>query len=53
MLIDFFTDVRELRRVLKSKGVELVSVTDEDRSGPACLVAVEPYGNPILVDQHV
>ena len=51
--IDSFTDVRELQRELKSKGVELVSEADEEGKGPASFVAVDPDGNPILVDQHV
>ena len=51
--IDSFTDVRELQRELKSKGVELVSEADEESKGPASFVAVDPDGNPILVDQHV
>ena len=53
LLINSFTDVRELQRELKSKGVELVSEADEDGTGPASFVAVDPDGNLILVDQHV
>lgn len=48
-----FTDVRELQRRLKAAGVTLVSEADEATSGPASFVAVDPDGNPILVDQHV
>ena len=48
-----FTDVRELQRRLKRRGVELLSEADESTSGPASFVAVDPDGNPILVDQHV
>ena len=48
-----FTDVRELQRQLKAKGVQLVSEADEEATGPASLVAVDPDGNTILVDQHV
>ena len=48
-----FTDVRELQRQLKAKGVQLVSEADEETTGPASLVAVDPDGNTILVDQHV
>jgi hypothetical protein len=33
--------------------VELVSETDEAGSGPGSFMAVDPDGNPILVDQHV
>ena len=48
-----FTDVRELQRQLKAQGVEFVSEADESTTGPANFVAVDPDGNPILVDQHV
>jgi lactoylglutathione lyase len=48
-----FTDVRELQRQLKAQGVQLVNEADETTSGPASFVAVDPDGNPILVDQHV
>lgn len=48
-----FTDVRELQRQLKARGVELVQEADESTTGPAAFVAVDPDGNPILVDQHV
>ena len=48
-----FTDVRELQRQLKAQGVELVSEADESTTGPASFVAVDPDGNPILVDQHL
>ncbi len=51
--LDTFTDVRELQRQLKSQGVQLVSEADETTTGPASFVAVDPDGNPILVDQHV
>ncbi|MBI2809112.1 MAG: VOC family protein [Planctomycetes bacterium] len=48
-----FTDVRELQRRLKARGVELVTEADESTTGPASFMAVDPDGNPILVDQHV
>jgi catechol 2,3-dioxygenase-like lactoylglutathione lyase family enzyme len=48
-----FTDVRDLQRRLKAQGVELLSEADESTTGPASFVAVDPDGNPILVDQHV
>lgn len=48
-----FTDVRELQRQIKAQGVALVQEADETTSGPASFVAVDPDGNPILVDQHV
>jgi len=48
-----FTDVRELQRQLKAQGVQLMSEADETTTGPASFVAIDPDGNPILVDQHV
>lgn len=51
--LDTFTDVRDLQRQLKAQGVELMVEADETTTGPASFVAVDPDGNPILVDQHV
>jgi len=48
-----FDDVRELQRQLKAQGVQLTSEADETTTGPASFTAVDPDGNPILVDQHV
>ena len=48
-----FTDVRDLQRQLKAQGVQLLQQADESTTGPASFVAVDPDGNPILVDQHV
>jgi catechol 2,3-dioxygenase-like lactoylglutathione lyase family enzyme len=51
--LETFTDVRELQRRLKVQGVTLISEADENTSGPASFMAIDPDGNPILVDQHV
>ena len=51
--LDVFTDVRDIQRHLKAQGVELLTEADEDTTGPASFVVVDPDGNPILVDQHV
>jgi uncharacterized glyoxalase superfamily protein PhnB len=48
-----FTDVRELQRQLKERGVAMVSEADEESTGPASFMVVDPDGNTILVDQHV
>ena len=48
-----FTDVRELQRRLKAQGVALQTEADETTTGPGSFVAMDPDGNPILVDQHV
>ncbi len=48
-----FTDVRELQRQLKDRGVNLITEADERSTGPASLMIADPDGNTILVDQHV
>lgn len=48
-----FTDIRDLQRELKAAGVTLVAEADESTTGPASLVALDPDGNPVLLDQHV
>ncbi len=47
-----FTDVRDIQRQLKEQWVEFISEADESTTGPASFIAVDPDGNPILVDQH-
>lgn len=51
--LDSFTDVRELQRQLKAKGVEFLSEADEATTGPASFMLIDPDGNTIFVDQHV
>ncbi len=51
--LDSFTDIRDLQRLLRERGVEFMSEADESTTGPASFVVVDPDGNPILVDQHV
>ncbi len=48
-----FTDVRDLQRKLKAQGVMLMNEADENTTGPGSFIAVDPDGNPIMVDQHV
>jgi predicted enzyme related to lactoylglutathione lyase len=48
-----FTDVRELQRQLKQRGVTMIMEADETSSGPASFMIADPDGNTILVDQHV
>ena len=51
--LESFTDVRDLQRQLKARGVEFQTLADESTTGPASFLVVDPDGNPILVDQHV
>ena len=48
-----FTDVRELQRQLKDRGVNMIAEADESSTGPASFMMVDPDGSTILVDQHV
>lgn len=48
-----FSDVRDIQKHLKQKGVNLESEADENTYGPASFVVLDPDGNAILVDQHV
>jgi len=50
--IDKFDDVREIQRLLKSKGIKLTAAADEKTSGPASIMTTDPDGNVILIDQH-
>lgn len=49
---DPFTDVRELQKTLKEKGIQLTQEADESTEGPAFITLEDPDGNPILIDQH-
>lgn len=48
-----FTDVRDLQRKLKERGITLISEADESSKGPASFTIADPDGNTILFDQHV
>lgn len=47
-----FTDVRDIQKALKAKGLTLAEEADETGSGPASLSLTDPDGNTILIDQH-
>ena len=51
--VEPFTDVRQLQRELKAKGIEFLSEADEGTAGPASFMLLDPDGNPVLFDQHV
>ena len=50
--LESFTDIRELQKQLKGKGITMLSVADESTEGPAHFIMEDPDGNQILVDQH-
>ena len=50
--MESWTDVRELERTLRERGVEIAHGTEEaGDSGPAHVVLEDPDGNPVLIDQ--
>jgi catechol 2,3-dioxygenase-like lactoylglutathione lyase family enzyme len=51
--LDEYTDVRELQRQLKDRGIQLQEEADESTTGPAYITAIDPDGNPILIDHHI
>ena len=50
--VDPFTDVRELQRTIKERGIVPATEADETTTGPASMVLTDPDGNTILIDQH-
>lgn len=47
-----FTDIRDLQKQLKAKGIKLLTEADESGEGPASFTIEDPDGNAILFDQH-
>ena len=47
-----FTDVREIQKKLKEKGVKVDREANESTKGPEYIVLKDPDGNSILIDQH-
>jgi len=48
-----FDDVRKIQKHLKANDIKLEQEADENSSGPASLVILDPDGNTILIDQHI
>jgi len=51
--LESFTDVRDLQRELKERGIKFENEANENTTGPASFMIFDPDGNSILVDQHV
>ncbi|RAJ16770.1 VOC family protein [Olleya aquimaris] len=51
--LEDFDDVRSIQKHLKQHNVPFVTEADENTSGPASFVVLDPDGNAILIDQHV
>lgn len=50
--LEDFTDIRDLQKQLKEKGINILTEADESSEGPAHFTIEDPDGNQILVDQH-
>jgi lactoylglutathione lyase len=50
--LESFTDVRELQKQLKEKGIKILTEADASSEGPGYFTIEDPDGNPILIDQH-
>jgi len=48
-----FIDVRKIQKQLRERNIKLEKEVDENTTGPASFVLIDPDGNKILVDQHV
>lgn len=49
---DPFMDVRAIEAQLKTNGVKLTKLAEENTTGPASIMMSDPDGNQILIDQH-
>jgi lactoylglutathione lyase len=50
--LDSFSEVREIQRHLKERGIQLQTEADVSSEGPAHITLEDPDGNQILIDQH-
>jgi catechol 2,3-dioxygenase-like lactoylglutathione lyase family enzyme len=50
--VDDFDDIRTIQQRLKANSIKLDSEADEKTTGPASLMAKDPDGNVVLIDQH-
>lgn len=48
-----FIDVRKIQKQLRERNIKLEKEVDENTTGPARFVLIDPDGNTILIDQHV
>jgi catechol 2,3-dioxygenase-like lactoylglutathione lyase family enzyme len=50
--IEKFTDIRDLQKELKAKGIVVKEEANEESKGPAYFTLEDPDGNQILFDQY-
>lgn len=51
-LLETFTDIREIQKSLKLRGIEPERAAEEGGEGPEYIFLRDPDGNKILIDQH-
>ena len=51
--VENFMDIRDIQRKVKAEGISVEPEADENTTGPASFMVIDPDGNPILFDQHV
>jgi lactoylglutathione lyase len=50
--LNSFTDIRDIQKQLKAKGIKILTEADETSEGPASFTIEDPDCNSILIDQH-
>ncbi|HBS28925.1 MAG TPA: glyoxalase [Phycisphaerales bacterium] len=48
-----FDDVRDIQKSMKAQGLVPVMAADENSTGPASCMILDPDANPVLIDQHI
>ena len=51
--LESYIDVRKIQKQLRERNIKLEKEVDENTTGPASFVLIDPDGNTILIDQHV
>lgn len=53
LTVEDYQDIRELHRMLKSDGLNIIEESITGKSGPSSFSVIDPDGNAILIDQHI
>ncbi|WP_435314138.1 VOC family protein [Cellulophaga fucicola] len=51
--LENYNDIRDIQKQLITSGLQPSIKADENSTGPASIIIIDPDGNPILLDQHV
>jgi catechol-2,3-dioxygenase len=52
-VLDQYDDVRDIQKHLTKEGIKIESAADEQTTGPASIVVIDPDGNAVLIHQHI